>query len=916
MLRRTPFPIFGLLIGIAGVGFFSAVSTASAADTKGDVASAAEVPDASLSESCPLAEQGGLVALYDFRDKSGDVVRDRAGTEAPIDLRITEAKSVRRHNGSLEIIGPTLIRSNKETTRLVDAVRTTGEITVEAWVRPATLDQDGPARMVTLSRNSGARNFTLGQDKHRYEFRLRTTDTGDNGVPSLASEPKSVRTRLSHVVYTRGRGGQAGLFVDGESRGTADVDGEMSNWDGSFRLALGNELSSDRPWLGTFHRVAIYNRALSPAEIAGRFRAGAAATVETADRGRPAEETQRRLFQTSIAPLLAQHCLECHDAATGEGGLDLSHKTRTFAGGDSGEAIVPGDAEASLLWQLVESDAMPLDREPLSGDEKAALRKWINAGAVWTDEFLDPAIYRHAGDHGQQWLRRLTVSEYVNTVRDASGVEVEAEAKKILPRDKRADGFANTAYNLSVDLGHVEAYAKLAEIVVDRMDVAEFASRFHDGTRLTDNNMRALIKKMGGWLLRGPLREHEIATYRGISTTVASAGGGYEEAVRYIIKAMLQSPRFLYRVERQRGDGSEIPATPHELASRISYIVWGGPPDRELMRAADSGRLYDCRVIERQVRRMLEDPRAVARSREFISQWLNLDGLTNLRPNGEKFPEWKRELAADMRRETLAFFEDVVWKQRRPLANLLNAQVTYLTPRLADHYGVALDTTRDDAPAGDPQRLRRVDLSDVPSRGGILTQGSVLTIGGDEASMVTRGLFVLHDLLFSEVGDPPPGLDTTPVPASPGRSRREIAEERVESVSCGGCHSRFEPLAFGLERFDGLGSYYEIDEHGNELRQDGEILFPGESEPVSFETTDEMMQLLADSDRVARCLTRKVVQFSLGRPLTPRDQPALGAIHTTARKNGGTYKDVIEALVMSELVQITRTEPDDTKQPH
>ncbi len=174
--------------------------------------------------------------------------------------------------------------------------------------------------------------------------------------------------------------------------------------------------------------------------------------------------------------------------------------------------------------------------------------------------------------------------------------------------------------------------------------------------------------------------------------------------------------------------------------------------------------------------------------------------------------------------------------------------------------------------------------------------------------MVTRGLFVLNDLLFSEVGDPPPGLDTTPVPTSPGRTHRAIATERIESVSCGGCHARFEPLAFGLEKFDGLGSFHERDEHGNELREDGEILFPGDAEPVSYSNSHEMMNLLASSDRVQQCLTRKVVQFALGRPLVASDAAEIRAIHQASQKNGGTYRSLMVALVKSDLVQQTRTE--------
>jgi hypothetical protein len=250
-----------------------------------------------------------------------------------------------------------------------------------------------------------------------------------------------------------------------------------------------------------------------------------------------------------------------------------------------------------------------------------------------------------------------------------------------------------------------------------------------------------------------------------------------------------------------------------------------------------------------------------------------------------------------MQQETLAFYEEIVWNQRRPMADLLNAQVTFVTPRLAKHYGLE--------PAG--EGMARHDLTGVPARGGLLTQGSILTVGGDDASMVTRGLFVLHDLLRGIVKDPPPGLDVTPVPASPGKSNRSVAMERVTSKSCGGCHSKFEPLAFALEKFDGLGAYSEKDEHGNPLREDGEILFPGEAEPVAFQTSAELMDLLAGSDRVKQTITWKLTQFALGRPLTAEDAPILAGIHEKAQAAGGTYESLVHAIVDSDLIQMTRT---------
>jgi hypothetical protein len=195
------------------------------------------------------------------------------------------------------------------------------------------------------------------------------------------------------------------------------------------------------------------------------------------------------------------------------------------------------------------------------------LQEWINAGATWStdvigsaalgDERLEPHHeFQPAGntrDPGPILLRRLTVAEYIETVRRAVGVNVEQEARQILPPDLRADGFSNTAYNLNVDLGHVEAYARLARLIAERLDVVQFAARYTNRQELTDANMRRLIAGMGKWLLRGPLQEQEIAAFLRVPTAVAKEGGNFKEAASYLVEAMLQSPRFLYRLENYRG---------------------------------------------------------------------------------------------------------------------------------------------------------------------------------------------------------------------------------------------------------------------------------------------------------------------------------------------------------------------------
>ena len=828
----------------------------------------------------------GLLAFYDFQSTDGEIIKDRSGLGEAADLKIRgELEAVRRAKGSLELLSGANVRSVDRPAKISDMVRIGAEITLEVWVKPSHTNQRGPATILSISNGGDQRNCLLGQQGDRFEARFRTSITGMDATPGFQTPAGSVRTETAHLVFTRDRTGRARLFLNGRQVLERMAPGGVFDWE-KANVTFGNETKAGNPWLGTLYLAAVYGRDLSPAEVARNFHAGPAPSADE-----PSELTQQHRFESEVAPLLAARCIGCHDSVTRQGGLDLSKKAAALAGGANGPAVKPGKAAESLLWLMVAGDAMPKGRAPLSPHEKQMLQEWIDAGAPWTLANLDTAVYKHGDRAMGNWVQRLTVDEYIETVRSVFGVDISQEAREILPPDLRADGFKNTAYNLNVDLQHVAAYARLAEIVVARMDVAKFMGGVAE---LTDKQITLLSER----ILRTPITEHELGLHSSLAKSVLESGGTYKEAAGYLIDSMLQSPRFLYRIEQQRGDGTAWPIDAHELASRLSYILWGAPPDNELLRAADSGALYDDLEIERQLARMLSEPRAVARSAEFIDQWLDLDRLANLSPNREKFPAWQPGLAADMRRETLAFFEDLVWKQKRPLADLLNAQFSYLTPRLAEHYGLQ--------PAGPD--LRRYDLAAAPSRGGLLTQGSVLTIGGDDASMVTRGLFILHDFLFGEVGSPPPGLDTSPIPTSLGRSHRTIAMERVKSSACGGCHGKFEPLSFGLERFDGLGSYHEIDEHGNELREDGEILFPGAAEAVRYNSSGEMMDLLAGSDRVRRTITRKLTQFSLGRPLVAGDEPAIEWIHQSAQQRGGKYQDLITAIVKSDLVQTKRTE--------
>jgi hypothetical protein len=253
----------------------------------------------------------GLQALYTFEKNENDnlTILDVSGHDHPLNLSIKKESRAAvswEEDGALVVTGSTIITSSAPVTRLVEAASQSNELTIEAWISPAAdpanptvpRKQDGPARIVTLSADTLSRNFTLGQGPWQedeagtvsnqgksnfYDIRLRTTHTDDNGVPSLRTG-NVVTTTRQHVVYTRHADGRVHIYIDGQEQDFTEYDGHaertaapltgtFKDWDDQYHLALANELTEDRPWLGTYHLVAIYSRALSEAEVAQNYEA-------------------------------------------------------------------------------------------------------------------------------------------------------------------------------------------------------------------------------------------------------------------------------------------------------------------------------------------------------------------------------------------------------------------------------------------------------------------------------------------------------------------------------------------------------------------------------------------------------------------------------------------------------------------
>ncbi|OYV85948.1 MAG: hypothetical protein B7Z73_12615, partial [Planctomycetia bacterium 21-64-5] len=362
----------------------------------------------------------GLLVLYTFDESSGGVIRDHSGVGEPLDSKIETPRAVARQNGRFVVTSSSRIVSAKPAKKISDAIKQSGELTLEAWVRPIDDRQGGPARIVSLSADPGQRNFTLGQERDRYDVRLRTTKTDGNGIPSLSTPPGAVQADLTHVAYTRDRTGNTRIYVNGHQQAEGKTEGDLSGWSHEFRLSLANELTGDRPWLGELRLVAVYAGALTEHEIGRNFAAGLKPPVDyVALLPPPAERLVD--FVKDVQPIFRERCFECHAKGNEEGGLNLGVRSRVLEGGQGGAIIVRGSSAASrLVYAVAGVDAgflMPPDGERLTAEEIGVLRAWIDQGADWPAgaDVLDPRAEQAKQHWAFQPLRAVEPPQVANT---------------------------------------------------------------------------------------------------------------------------------------------------------------------------------------------------------------------------------------------------------------------------------------------------------------------------------------------------------------------------------------------------------------------------------------------------------------------------------------------------------------------
>jgi hypothetical protein len=401
---------------------------------------------------------------------------------------------------------------------------------------------------------------------------------------------------------------------------------------------------------------------------------------------------------------------------------------------------------------------------------------------------------------------------------------------------------------------------------------------------------------------RRPVGDDDVAPLLEFYRVGHGDEGSFDGGIQLALKALLVSPEFLFRVQRDpagAAPGSLYRIGDVELASRLSFFLWSSIPDDELLAAAERGTLSKPAELERQVRRMIADPRADAFVANFAGQWLYLRNLEAVIPVQSIFPNFDDTLREGLRRETELFFASVL-REDRSVLELLDADYTFVNERVARHYGI---------PNVKGSHFRRVELPEGSPRRGLLGHGSVLAVTSraDRTSPVVRGQWILENLLGAE--PPPPPADVPPLEATSttdGRgevlSLRERLMQHRANPTCSSCHLAMDSLGFALEGFDAVGRWRAIDELGEPIDASG--VLPDGSAFTGF---DEFRASLKASELFRTVLAEKLLTYALGRGIEAYDMPAVRAIVRDAADADQRFSQFILGVVNSTPFQMRRT---------
>lgn len=605
-----------------------------------------------------------------------------------------------------------------------------------------------------------------------------------------------------------------------------------------------------------------------------------ARAVPVTDEELAARQTEvKKAFRDQVAPFVKSYCLSCHSNRKSKAGVNFESALK-----------YPGNAGFAKHWKQALTHVKALDMPPDDADRQpTAEERAMFAGLMAQLKYLSPA------DPGPFPIRRLTKQEYGNTLRDFLGVD--PAIARDLPDEVAGEGYLNTVSPLQS-----EQYLQIANAVLERVLAPAGAPPTPAQRRLFGQppaagvDARAAVRPVARTLARTAYRRPPAEAELDVLVSVYDLGRenqlSHPAALGLMLKSILVSPQFLYLTPA--GDvtpGQKIvPLDDHQLASRLSYLLWATMPDAELSALADAGTLHTPEILRAQVRRLLLDPRARALFDGFGAQWLGLGELETKTFDAAKFPGMTAALRAAMIDEARLFFESIV-RENRSVVAFIDSDYTFLNATLAPLYGLEKSVT---GPG-----MRRVQLSDT-NRGGILGMPGILatTSFPNRTSPVKRGVWVLEQVLGEHVPAPPPNVpplekqDQAKVANLTLRQRTEL--HRTDPV-CANCHRILDPLGFGLENFDAIGRWRDADDSGGPIDATGEL--PGGKR---FTAPRELKAIVAARQAdLARNVTEKLLAYALCRQLEGYDEIVVDRLMETIAKDGYRMQTLITEVVLS-----------------
>ena len=587
----------------------------------------------------------------------------------------------------------------------------------------------------------------------------------------------------------------------------------------------------------------------------------------------------QKSFRDGVAPFVKTYCTECHGEKKRKGGINFLPALKNL-----------GDAAASRRWKQaiasVRTHDMPpeeADKQPTEEERKKFL-DWIAKL-----KFLSPK------DPGPFVIRRLTKVEYGNTLHDLFGVDPAVAHE--LPDEVFGEGYLNTLSPLQS-----EQYLAIANEVLDRVLAPHGArptavqKRLFGEPPAPGSDLRAAARKVAHSLARSAYRrppsEAELEVLLGVFDLARENQLAYPAALRLMLKAVLVSPQFLFITPAKEPESGHtiVPLDDHQLASRLSYLLWATMPDAELSALADGGKLHEPAVLKAQVKRLQLERRSRALFDGFGAQWLGVGSLQSKTFDTAKFPQMTSAMRAAMYDEARLFFDSIV-RENRSVVSFVDSDYTFLNGTLATLYGLEKTVTG-------PQ-MRKVSLKDA-NRGGILGMPGILatTSFPNRTSAVKRGVWVLEQVLGEHVPPAPanvPALEKQDQKKVANLTLRQRTELHRTNPVCANCHKILDPIGFGLENFDAIGRWRDQDDAGGAIDAAGEL--PGGKR---FTAPKELKTIIAArKNDLARNLTEKLLAYALCRQLEGYDEIVVDHLMETIAKDGYRMQTLVTEIVTS-----------------